>query len=125
MRVIPTRIHGVIDYLTGVLLIASPWLFGFADGGAAQWVPIILGALVILQSLVTDYELGATRLLPMPMHLVLDAVSGAVLAVSPWLLGFADQVWGPHVAIGLFEIVVSLLSEKEPESGAAAGRQTV
>jgi hypothetical protein len=24
MRVIPTRIHGVLDYLVGVLLIAAP-----------------------------------------------------------------------------------------------------
>ena len=38
MRFLPTRVHGVIDYLWGVALIATPWLFGFANGGAAQWV---------------------------------------------------------------------------------------
>ncbi len=37
MRFLPTRVHGVIDYLWGVALIATPWLFGFANGGAAQW----------------------------------------------------------------------------------------
>jgi hypothetical protein len=125
MRVIPTRIHGVIDYLTGVLLIASPWIFGFAIGGPAQWVPVILGALVLGQSLVTDYERGLARLLPMPMHLVLDFLNGLLLAASPWLFSFADQVWVPHVAIGLFEIVMSLITEKQPEPGVEAGRQTV
>ena len=25
------RLHGLLDYLWSVLLIASPWLFGFAD----------------------------------------------------------------------------------------------
>ncbi len=36
MRFIPTRIHGMMDYLMGVLLIVAPCLFGFADGGAAM-----------------------------------------------------------------------------------------
>jgi hypothetical protein len=114
MRMISTRTHGVIDYVTGILLIAAPWLFGFANGTAAQWVPVILGAIVILQSLITDYELGAIRQLPMPTHLMLDAASGALLLVSPWLFGFSHFVWVPHVVVGLFEIVVSFLTVKEP-----------
>jgi hypothetical protein len=124
MRIIPTRVHGVIDYLTGALLVAAPWLLGFADGSAAQWVPIILGAMVLVQSLVTDYKLGVARLLPMPAHLILDALNGVVLAASPWLFGFAERVWVPHVVIGLLEIVVSLLTIKDREP-AASGHQTV
>jgi hypothetical protein len=119
MRIIPTRVHGVIDYLTGALLVAAPWLLGFADGSAAQWVPIILGAMVLMQSLVTDYELGVARLLPMPAHLILDALNGVVLAASPWLFGFAERVWVPHVVIGLLEIVVSLLTVKDREPAAS------
>ena len=36
MRFIPTRLHGMADYATGLLLLAAPYLFGFADGDAAQ-----------------------------------------------------------------------------------------
>lgn len=36
MRVIPTRIHGVLDYLMGIVLIAAPWVLDFADGGPEQ-----------------------------------------------------------------------------------------
>ena len=36
MRIISTRVHGVVDYVGGALLVVSPWLFGFADGGAQQ-----------------------------------------------------------------------------------------
>ena len=64
MRFLPTRVHGALDYLMGVLLIASPWLFGFAGvaDGAATWLPVIL---------------GLVRKIPMPVHLVLDLGRGS------------------------------------------------
>ncbi len=111
MRFIPTRVHGVIDYLWGIALIATPWLFGFATGGAAQWVAVVSGAGAILYSLVTVYELGAVRIIPMSMHLALDGVAGAVLAASPWLFGFADAVFWPHLLFGLFSVVASLVTK--------------
>jgi hypothetical protein len=116
MRFLPTRIHGAIDYLWGAALIAAPFLFGFADGGRAQWVAWVFGAGAILYSLLTDYELGAIRLFPMPMHLLFDAVAGAALAASPWLFGFADRVAAPHVAFGLFSVVASFVTHRHPSS---------
>lgn len=117
MRFIPTRVHGMLDYLVGLLLIASPWLFGFAEeGGPAQWIPIILGVGVLIYSLLTRYELGVAGLIPVPVHLGLDAMSGLLLAVSPWLFGFADVVWLPHLIFGLLEIGVALTTETTPAS---------
>lgn len=117
MRFIPTRIHGYIDYLMGVLLIAAPWLLGFAAGGAETWVPVVLGAGVILYSLLTDYELGAVHTLSMPTHLWLDGLGGLLLLASPWLFGFADLVWVPHVVLGLLEIGAALTTETVPSYG--------
>ncbi|CAN5679443.1 SPW repeat protein [soil metagenome] len=112
MRVIPTQIHGFLDYGVALLLIVSPWIFGFADGGAEQWVPVALGIFVIVYSLVTDYELSVARMLSMPAHLGLDIAGGAVLALSPWLFGFADEVWAPHLIFGILEIGASLLTQQ-------------
>jgi hypothetical protein len=121
MRVIPTRIHGVLDYVVGALLIAAPWLFDFARGGAETWVPVALGAGAIVYSFATDYELGVLRLIPMPAHLALDLVSGVLLAASPWLFGFSDVVRAPHVIVGLFEIGASLLTRRAPSDLAELG----
>src|SRR5690606_23868481 len=85
MQFIPTRVHAMADYAIGLLLIAAPWLLGFANGGAAMWVPIILGCGVILYSLMTAYELGAVPLISMPAHLGLDVAGGLLLAASPWI----------------------------------------
>jgi hypothetical protein len=114
MQVIPTRVHGILDYVVGVLLIAAPWLFQFNHGGAETWVPVALGAATILYSLCTDYERGVLRLVPMEVHLGLDLMSAVLLAVSPWLFGFRDLVWAPHVVIALVEICTVLLSRHQP-----------
>ncbi len=116
MRFLSTRVHGMIDYATGALLIVAPWLFGFADGTAAQWVPIILGAGILVMSLITDYELSLTRIIPMGAHLAVDGLGGALLAVSPWLFGFADRTYWPHLTIGLAEIGVSLITRTRPDT---------
>lgn len=117
MRVIGTRAHGYIDYIVGVLLIAAPWIFKFYQGGAESWVPIVLGVSIILYSLLTDYELGMSRMISMRTHLALDVLGGIFLAVSPWLFGFADYIWEPHVIVGVLEMVVALMTKRMPVTG--------
>jgi len=114
MRFIPTRIHGMMDYAMGLLLIAAPWIFRFNRGGAETWVPVILGIGAIGYSMLTRYELGAYPLIDMPIHLMLDGGSGLFLAASPWLFGFADFVWIPHVVFGLLEVGASLMTQTQP-----------
>ena len=114
MRIIPTSVHGVLDYVVGLLLIVAPWVLGFARGGAETWVPLGLGAGALVYSLVTSYEFGVLRLISMRTHLVLDAMSGLLLAASPWLFGFHNHVYVPHVAFGLFEILAAVTTHPLP-----------
>lgn len=107
MRFLSTRHHGVLDHLVGASLILMPWLLGFAVGGPETWVPVIVGAIVIIYSLMTDYEAGRVGVLTMPTHMAFDAAAGVFLAASPWLFGFAGIVWLPHVVLGLLSIVVA------------------
>jgi hypothetical protein len=115
MRFIPTSAHGILDYVVGLALLAAPWLFGFADNETARWVTMAIGAAAILYSLLTDYELGVIRTIPMPVHLMLDAMSGILLAASPWLFGFSEEVWIPHVIVGVFEVIAAISTETEPD----------
>ena len=111
---LPTRIHGLLDYLIGALLVALPWLAGFARGGAETWVPVAFGAGSLAYSAVTDYELALARRISMPTHLMLDGLGGALLAVSPWLFGFDQTVWLPHVLAGVVAIVTATLTDTIP-----------
>jgi hypothetical protein len=117
LRVIPTSVHGVLDYVTGSALLAAPELFRLKDVPSAALSPRLTGAGATAYSLLTDYELGAVRLLPMPVHLALDAMSGALLATSPWLLGYAKngpRYWLPHALVGASEILAALATKTQP-----------
>lgn len=113
---IPTKVHGMLDYIVGVVLILAPMIFGFASlGGAAVLIPEIIGVGLIIYSIFTDYELGLVKVLPIKWHLVLDFVAAALLALSPWLFGFTGapaNAWIPHLVVGIAVILVVLLSSK-------------
>jgi hypothetical protein len=114
MRILSTRVHGMLDYAMGVLLLAAPYLFGFATGGAKQWIPMALGAAMIGLALLTDYELGMARVISMPVHLGIDIASGVLLAASPWLFGFSQEVYWPHLILGLIEIGTAAMTDPRP-----------
>ncbi|HET6746912.1 MAG TPA: SPW repeat protein [Candidatus Saccharimonadales bacterium] len=62
LKLIPMRIHLVLDYLTGIFLALSPWLFGFASAPANAWVPhVIVGILVVGYALVTNPAVDSTE----------------------------------------------------------------
>jgi hypothetical protein len=114
MRFISTHVHGMLDYIWGLLLIASPWLLNFNYGGAETSIPIIIGVSVILMSLLTDYEMGLAKIFSINFHLIMDVAIGAFLAASPWLFGFKDYVVAPHLVFGIFAMAAGLMTVHSP-----------
>lgn len=59
VKLVPLSLHLVTDYLTGVFLALSPWLFGFANQEANAWVPhLLVGLFVVGYALVTNPNTG-------------------------------------------------------------------
>jgi hypothetical protein len=116
MKFITTKTHGFLDYIVAILLIAVPWIFDFARGGAETWVPVVLGVGTILYSLITDYELGSIPNLSMRTHLTIDLIAGIFLAASPWIFGFAHYIWEPHLVAGLLALIIVLFSKTKPSA---------
>lgn len=118
MRIIPTRVHGIIDLIVAGTLIFTPFIFGFAAiGGAAVVIPIIFGIVLAFYSELTDDEEGILRVISMPFHMMLDIVVAAALMLSPYLFDFINQplnVWLPHVVVGIVLMVVTLLTNTVP-----------
>lgn len=118
LQFIPTKVHGALDYIVAIALLFAPMIFGFQSiGGAAVVIPIILGIGLFLYSLLTNYEWGVFKAIPMPVHLAFDIVASLFLALSPFLFGFADEamnVWLPHVVVGITVILVVICSKSQP-----------
>jgi len=121
MKFISRKMHAVMDYIMGVVLIAAPWLLGFANNEPAKWSAVAVGVVMLVMSLMTDYEGGAIKAIPMRFHLGMDMIAGIFLAVSPWLLGFHDQVYLPHLILGILEIGAAMFTQRTSEH-TASGR---
>lgn len=113
MKPISTKTHGVLDYTTGIGLIALPRLLKW--NGAIATLLTAAGGGALIYSLFTRYELGAFKVLPMRLHLLLDALSGATLCAAPWTI--ASEATSSQkkvlVALGLFEIGASLMTQSD------------
>jgi hypothetical protein len=115
LRTVPTPVHGVVDRVTAAALVLAPNLFRL-DGPSAA-VPRANGILAAVYSNLTDYEASPKNVISMRTHLGLDAGSGVFLAASPFALGYWRKGlnhWLPHVAVGAFELTMSLITETQP-----------
>ncbi|MFN3403992.1 MAG: SPW repeat protein [Cytophagaceae bacterium] len=116
MKFISTRTHGYMDYVIGALLIISPWLFGFSLGGAETWIPVAIGVMVLVMTMFTDHEVSVSRQLSMTAHLSIDVISGIFLALSPWIFGFNNLVYLPHLLVGIFMVGSGFFTYLVPEN---------
>jgi hypothetical protein len=84
MKLLSPKVHGVIDYVSVILLAVSPSLFGLA--GVAALVAYALAVIHLLMTVLTDFPLGMVRLVPLRLHGLVEIVVGIALVSLPWLL---------------------------------------
>jgi hypothetical protein len=113
MSGISSKLHGIIDYIIGLYLIATPWIFDFRHGALESLLAVSFGVAILLYSLCTDYEWGYLEELEFRTHLLLDFLAGIVLTVSPWLFGFYDRIYLPFVLAGIIQIISTFISRTE------------
>ena len=82
--------HAVLDYLLAVLFLVAPALLGYQSASAIALSQGI-GAVYIAASLLTRYPLGALKLIPFPVHGVLESLMAAAWIALPWVAGFSDE----------------------------------
>ena len=112
MNIVSRRVHGIVDYASVVVMLVSPWLFGFIESAIASAVFFSSACLILVISLYKNYELSVVKSIPMLFHLEMDMVTGFMLLTSPWVFGFYHIVFWPHVIIGAFALIFSLLTDQ-------------
>jgi len=113
-RPVDSTLHGVVDYMAGATLTTVfPRLAGVSGTPAGRQIRTA-GAIHAGYSLLTDYPLGAVKLIPYQAHLALDALGAAALALTPFVTGQYRQgrsQWLPHVALAAFEFASLAMSD--------------
>jgi hypothetical protein len=104
---ISTEAHAALDVLVASFLIALPWIVEIEDVTRARGWAIGTGAGLAALALLTRYELGVVPVIPMPVHLVVDALAGIMLltfALGAATAGAETRVWLVFLLVGLAEL---------------------
>jgi hypothetical protein len=128
MRFIPTSVHGAVDHVVGPALVLAPTLLRLGRTSPEGITARAVGGVESLYSNITDYELSVKNVVPMKLHLILDAVGGATLAIVPQLTGARQRGkkhWLPHLAIGAMEIGMAAFTKTEPPRPAERRAKTI
>lgn len=88
MNGLSTRAHGALDYIFVAALALAPLLLPLGATAALICYTVAVGHLLV--SLLTDYPMGAARVIPFGVHGGIEALLSAFLIASPWLFGFEE-----------------------------------
>lgn len=85
MKILNSKIHGIIDYVVVVFLWASPSLFGLPEFTAL--CTYILGGIHLALTIFTHFEVGLIKVIPLKIHGTIELVVSLALAGFAFYLG--------------------------------------
>jgi hypothetical protein len=111
MKIICNKSHGVLDYVTVAAFALIPTVFGLV--GVPAYLSYALAVVHLLMTVLTKFQFGIVKVLPLKFHKWVEAVVGPVLIVISWVLGFSDDVKARTIFMvaGAVIILVGLLSQ--------------
>ena len=86
-KVVDARTHGVIDYCHAAFFLGLAWYYRKSEPRAAL-AAAVTGGFVLVQSLLTDYPLGAAKVIPFETHGRMDSAFAGASLMMPRLFGF-------------------------------------
>jgi len=88
--VLPSKVHGVLDYPLAAVLIAGPLVLDF-DDTAATVIALVFGGGAVVLAVGTAWSTGIVKVIPPLLHGYADVVVTTALIVLPFAIGFTDD----------------------------------
>ena len=99
------KLCDVANLVLGVILLASPWIFGFPSGAASQNA-VVFGIVIAAISIAA---LAAFTVWEEWLNLIM----GVWVLVAPWVVGFAGTTaMYVHIVIGVIVAVLAVAARK-------------
>jgi hypothetical protein len=109
MKIISPTLHGYLDYVTVLLFLIAPTIFGLS--GTAGSFAYILAVIHLTMTLITDFPLGVTKQLPFKIHGWVERIVGPVLILLPFAFSFDATARGFYIVIGIVIVLVGLFTD--------------
>ncbi len=114
--------HAMVEPFMAIVLIASPWIFGFSDVDSATTLAVVAGIAMLLAGQMTRWRYSVANIIPLRAHMMMDLGMGALLVLSPFIFGFSDEGGATRfmIAFGAIELLTALSTrwdEAEAEQG--------
>jgi hypothetical protein len=112
-RPISTKTHGMIDY---ALWVTTASTLPKMMNGATRTATLVrnAGSAASLNAMVTNYEAGLVRMMPMKGHLAFDFLVCTALVLSPLFLPASERRHAlVPMALGAVGLITSLMTQTE------------
>lgn len=115
MKLINSKMHGILDYVLVFMLSITSFIFNFEEDSIHCRLLMITGLLVLLVSLLTDFEFFLVKIFPFKTHLMLDILLGIFLATSPFFFNLTGFSIVPHITLGILIISLGIATKRTKE----------
>ncbi|SNX60866.1 hypothetical protein SAMN06296273_2331 [Nitrosomonas ureae] len=111
MKVISPRMHGYLDFLTVILFLLAPTIFGLSDLPAL--LAYGLAVIHLIVTLASDFPFGIVKIIPFTVHGWIERIVGPTLIAIPFILGFSNDEAARnfYMAAGGVIILVGVLTD--------------
>lgn len=107
MKIISPKIHAILDYFVVIFLIIAPFIFKLSV--PAITFSIALAAIHFLLTILTAFKGGLVKLIPFPIHGIIELVVSitlAVLALSLFSTYKPDHFYFACLALAIFIVYI-------------------
>lgn len=104
MKVISSKVHGLLDYATVVFLLLSPTFFKM-DGTLATFTYVLAGVHFVL-TILTAFEPGLIKVIPFRLHGLIEIFVAIALTGAAFWFRSQDDGLGYHFYLALAVIIL-------------------
>jgi hypothetical protein len=111
MKVLNSKMHGIIDYLVVLFLFSAPSLFNLPPKTAM--FTYVLGCVHFLLTICTNFSVGLIKVIPFKLHGIVEVVVSVVLIFVAFGLGSmeGDLARNFYIGFGLVVFITWLITD--------------
>ena len=115
MNLLTRSQHAYVDVAIVIIFALAPLLFGL-EGGAATLAYVVAGVHLAMSLLTAGLPMAPGRLIPLPLHGLIEAAVGVILGLIGWL-AFDETAQAFYLVMAAVILLVFAVSPYLPDSG--------